>query len=184
MIPFALILIPLFLSFFIGFTTLLVGSYLKLNFPSLLIFSASLAFSDYLRAYIFSGFPWNLWAYSLVSYNEILQTVNKIGLFSFNLFVITIFTLPIIIFFEISKIKKLFSIFLTISFLLGVYIYGDYVNNKNNKILKDDIEKKYFKVISPNFDLEYNLNSREIEERFMKLIRFSDPNQKNGIYLA
>ncbi len=178
LIPFALILIPLFLSLFIGFTTLLVGSYLKLNFPSLLIFSASLAFSDYLRAYIFSGFPWNLWAYSLVSFNEILQTVNKIGLFSFNLFVITIFTLPIIIFFEIGKIKKLFSIFLTISFLLGVYIYGDYVNNKNNKILKDDIEKKYFKVISPNFDLEYNLSSREIEERFMKLIRFSDPEPK------
>ena len=38
LIPFALILIPLFLSLFVGITTLLVGPYLKMNFPSLLFF--------------------------------------------------------------------------------------------------------------------------------------------------
>ena len=38
LIPFALILIPLFLSLFIGLTTLLIGPYLQLNFSSLLIF--------------------------------------------------------------------------------------------------------------------------------------------------
>ena len=43
-IPFALILIPLFLSLFMGFATLLVGPYLRLDFTSLIIFSASLAF--------------------------------------------------------------------------------------------------------------------------------------------
>lgn len=50
LIPFALILIPLFLSLFVGLTTLIIGPYLKLNFPSLLIFTAGLAFSDYLRS--------------------------------------------------------------------------------------------------------------------------------------
>ena len=38
LIPFALILIPLFLSLFIGFTTLIIGPYLKLNFSSLFFF--------------------------------------------------------------------------------------------------------------------------------------------------
>ena len=102
LIPFALIFIPLFLSLFLGFTILLIGPYLKLNFSSILIFSASLAFSDYLRAKILTGFPWNLWAYSTSSINEILQIVNLIGLYSYNLLVITIFTLPIIIFFKIK----------------------------------------------------------------------------------
>ena len=95
LIPFALILIPLFLSLFIALTILIIGPYLKLNFSSFLFFSASLAFSDYLRANIFTGFPWNLWAYSTSWANEILQIINLIGLYSYNFFVITIFTLPI-----------------------------------------------------------------------------------------
>ena len=69
LIPFAVIIIPLFLSLFLGFTTLFVGSYLNLNFSSLLIFSGSLAFSDYLRSNLLTGFPWNLWAYSTTPAN-------------------------------------------------------------------------------------------------------------------
>ena len=46
------------------------------------------------------------------------------------------------------------------------------LNNVNQSI--------FVKVISPNFDLQYGLTEREIEERFKKLIRYSDPdkNQK------
>ena len=98
LIPFAFILIPLFLSLFLGFTTLIIGPYLKLDFSSVLIFSAGVAFSDYLRAYLLTGFPWNLWAYSTSSLNEILQVVNLMGLHAYNLIVITFFTLPIIFF--------------------------------------------------------------------------------------
>ena len=39
LIPFALILIPLFLSLFTAFTTLVIGPYLKYNFMSLIFFS-------------------------------------------------------------------------------------------------------------------------------------------------
>ena len=60
LIPFALILIPLFLSLFSGFVTLFIGPFLNYNFSSILIFSAALAFSDFLRAKLFTGFPWNL----------------------------------------------------------------------------------------------------------------------------
>ena len=61
LIPFAIILIPLFLGFFTGLTILVVGQFLNFNFSSILLFSSSLAFSDYIRGKIFSGFPCNLW---------------------------------------------------------------------------------------------------------------------------
>ena len=136
LIPFALILIPLFLSLFIGFTTLLIGPFLKYDFTSILIFSASLAFSDFLRANIFTGFPWNLWAYSTISIIELLQIVNKIGIHSYNLIVVTIFTLPTIIFFKLRKITKIFSLLLTLLIILSNYINGNYEINKNSKLLK------------------------------------------------
>ena len=106
LIPFGLIFIPLFLSLFIAIPILLIGPSLSLNFSSLIIFSATLAFSDYLRAKLFTGFPWNLWAYSTSWIIEIIQILNHIGLYAYNLIVVTLFTLPIIIFFKISNVKK------------------------------------------------------------------------------
>ena len=96
LIPFALILIPLFLSLFLGLVTLTIGPFLSFNLSSIFIFSAALSFSDFLRAKLFTGFPWNLWAYSLSWSTELLQILNLIGLFSYNLIVITFFTLPAI----------------------------------------------------------------------------------------
>ncbi len=174
-IPFALILIPLFLSLFMGFTTLLVGPYVKLNLSSLIIFSASLGFSDYLRSMIFTGFPWNLWAYSTTWFNEILQILNQIGLYSYNLIVITFFTLPLIIIFRISLISKILYLTLPILTILFLYIYGNYEINKNQKFLSEINNKIYVKVISPNFELKYGLTEKEIEKRLKNLIRYSDP---------
>ena len=176
LIPFAIIFIPLFLSLFVGLITFLIGPYLKLNFVSLLIFSASLSFSDYLRAHLFTGFPWNLWAYSTTSMIEILQIINLIGLYSYNLLVITIFTFPVIFLFKISKIKKIIITIFILIIIFSIYIYGNYKINKNIDTVNNS-EKTYVKIISPNFDLKYGLSIKEIEERFQKLIRYSDPDK-------
>ena len=178
LIPFALVLIPLFLSLFMALTILCVGPYLKLNFSSLIVFSASIALSDYLRAKILTGFPWNLWAYSMSWANEMLQIVNVIGLYSYNLFLITLFTLPIIFFFKLKAINKFLSSILFILIFLTLYIYGSYEINKNDKVLDKAEDKINVKIISPNFDLKYGLSQEEIKERLKKLIRYSDPNKK------
>ncbi len=176
-IPIALILTPLFLGLFMAFTILLIGPYLKLSLSSLLIFSFGLSFSDYLRAIILTGFPWNLWAYSTAWLNEVIQIVNSIGLYAYNLIVITLFTLPIVIFFSISFTKKFIYIATWTLIILFLFIYGNYEINKNQKFL-NKIEKKVFvKIISPNFELKYNLSPKEIEERFNRLIRYSEPDK-------
>jgi apolipoprotein N-acyltransferase len=178
LIPFGLILIPLFLSLFIAIPTLLIAQNLRFNFPSLIIFSASFAFSDYLRAKLLTGFPWNLWAYSTSWIIEIIQILNDIGLYAYNLIIVTLFTLPIIIFFQISNTKKILIFFLSVIFILSLYIYGDYTLNKNEKFLETIENKKLIKVISPNFELKYGLKEDEIEARLKKIIRYSDPNKE------
>ena len=178
LIPFGLIFIPLFLGLFIAIPILLIGPSLRLNFSSLIVFSATLAFSDYLRAKLFTGFPWNLWAYSTSWIIEIIQVLNHIGLYAYNLIVVTIFTLPIIIFFKISNVKKILLILLSILFILSLYLYGNYTLNKNKKYLESVENKEFVKVISPNFNLKYGLNEDEIEERLKKIIRYSEPNKE------
>ncbi len=177
-IPFSLILIPLFLSLFFSLPTLMIGPYLNLKFSSILLFAGSFAFSDYLRSKILSGFPWNLWSYSFSWALEIIQILNIIGLFAFNLISITLFIIPIILFFKIGIIKKIISILFLTLFLFLFYIYGNYSINLNQKYLSNTNDKFNVKVVSPNLMLEYGLGKKEINERLDKLIRYSSP-QKN-----
>ena len=178
LIPFGLILIPLFLSLFFSITTVLVGPFLNFNIASIFLISASLAFSDYLRANILTGFPWNLWAYSFSWNTEIIQILHKSGLFTFNLLLITLFVFPSVLFFNLSLSKKIFSIIYILLTFLILYIYGSHSINQN-KIFLNNFDKKFnIKVVSPNFDLEYGLKIEEIENRLKKLIKFSSPDKK------
>ncbi len=180
LIPFAVILIPLFLSLFVGLTTLVIGQFLSYNFSSLLLFSGSFALSDYIRGKILTGFPWNLWAYSWSWLTEVLQVLNLLGLFAFNLLVITIFTLPAALFFKNNLVKRILTMSLMILCIFVIFIYGTYSINKNNGLLNylESNKKTYVKVISPNFDLKYDLSIDEVEKKLKNLIKYSNPELK------
>ncbi len=181
LIPFAITLVPLFLGLFTGFTTLIIGQFLSYNFSSLLLFSGSFALSDYIRSKILTGFPWNLWGYSWSWFVEVLQILNLLGLFAFNLIAITIFTIPAVLFFKTNISKKILIISSSFLFIFLIYLYGTISINKNKALLNFlDKNKIYTKVISPNFDLKYNLTINETEEKLKKLIRFSDPDKKKS----
>ena len=119
---------------------------------SIFLFSAGLAISDYLKAKILSGFPWNLWIYSFSWATEIIQILNKLGLFASNLILITLFLSPALFFFKINYVQKIFLLFLIFISGFIFYIYGSHSINQNNENLKSVKEKFYTKVISPNFD--------------------------------
>ena len=175
LIPFSLILIPLFLSLFFSLTILIVGPFLSFNLKSIFLLAGSLSVSDYLRAKILTGFPWNLWGYSFSWASEIIQILNNIGLFAFNLISITIFILPAILFFNISLQRKLFGISFVIFTVFILFLNGNYAINKNKNLINSIEEKVNFKIVSPNFNLNYNLSLKDIELKLDKLLRFSNP---------
>ena len=55
---------------------------------------------DFIRSKILTGFPWNLWSYSWSWIPEVIQVLNPIGLFAFNLITISIFCSPLLLVFE------------------------------------------------------------------------------------
>ena len=175
LIPFGLIALPLFLSLFCSILTFLIGPYINLNFRSLFFFSGGIAFSDYIRSKILTGFPWNLWAYSFSWATEIIQVLNIIGLFAFNLLAITLFMTPVVIFFNISKTKKLLTLSSALIVFFSFYIYGNYSINQNQNFIKSFDKKFNIKVISPNFEIKYNLDNKQILNRFNDLVRYSQP---------
>ena len=69
-------------------------------------------------------------------------------------------------------------ILFVLTFILSLFIYGNYKINNNKEFLKNNQDKVYVKIISPNFDLQYGLSSLAIENRLKKLIRYSDPDKR------
>ena len=106
LIPVSIIIIPLLLGLFYGLVTFCCFFLnLKKNLSSILIFSLFFSLIEYLRSFIFGGFPWNLIAYSLTDYLQLIQILSYIGTYVFNLLCITSFLIPSLIFFNYKKKK-------------------------------------------------------------------------------
>ena len=110
---------------------------------------------------------------------EIIQILNPIGLFAFNLLVITVYLVPTIFFLRKSELKYLKLGFISLLVFTN-YLYGNYTINNNNLKITEQIKKNQLiniKVVSPNFELKYDLSEKQIENRIKKLIKFSDINK-------
>lgn len=106
LIPFALILIPLFLSIFFGLAVLFVGFFAEKNISFVLLFSLVFSIFEFLRGNILTGFPWNIISYTWSSSNEAIQILSFIGAYSLSLISITFFCIPFLFFSKKSFYKK------------------------------------------------------------------------------
>ena len=184
LIPFALVIIPLFLGLFYGLVTLITSFFnLKKNFSTILIFATVFATVEFIRGSILSGFPWNLIVYSWVNYLNSLQIISLIGTYSFNLISITIFLIPFVIFINKNlKFKSIIFIFL-ITILLINYFYG-YQKINNDDKLYSQLKDFKIKVISPKIPIERFFQPNNEEIIIKELIELSNPNiGENTIFI-
>ncbi len=179
LIPFALILIPLFLGLFYGLSTL-TFSFLnpKKNFLSILILVTSLSIFEYIRSFVFGGFPWNLISFSFVSYLEFIQLLSIIGTYAFNSIIILLFLLPTILFFNHKKNFKISILIFSLLVLLTNYLFGS-LNLKNYELNEKKDLGFTIKIISPRIDINRYFQNENPREFISELINISEPNQQN-----
>ena len=184
LIPFSLIIIPLFLGLFYGLATFFCSFFnLKKNFSSILIFSFFFSLIEYLRSFIFGGFPWNLIAYSFTDYLELIQILSLIGTYAFNLLCITLFLMPCVIFFNYKKKKKTFVLLFSILFLSINFFYGTSVIKKYEELNKTNLNF-VIKIVSPKVDIKRFFENEAPEETILELIKLSEPNySENTIFI-
>jgi len=173
LIPFALILVPLFLSIFFGLAILSVGRFSEKNIYFILLFSLVFSIFEYLRGNLLTGFPWNLISYTWSWSVESIQILSLIGSYSLSLISITFFCIPFL-FFQ-NKILKKNVIFLLIFLLIFIanYFYGSYKVNNSKYNFDKNINVK---IISPNFSLKDYSNNSELDQ-LKRLIKISEPEE-------
>ena len=174
LIPFAIILIPLFLSLFFGLAILIVGTFAEKNIFFILFFSLVFSIFEFLRGNLLTGFPWNLISYTWSWSIESIQILSLIGTYALSLISVTFFCLPFL-FFQNKIIKKnvIFLLIFLITFI-GNYLYGLYKIDNGSYTFDESINVK---IVSPNFSLK-DYNTQSETSQLKRLIKISDP-EKN-----
>ena len=184
LIPFALILIPSFLAIFYGIATLITSKFsLKKKLSSILIFSLSFSLVEFFRGFILGGFPWNLIAYSWINHLNSLQILSIIGTYSFNLLTITVFTLPLLIFYKKNIRTKIFSIIFILLILSFNYLYGSW-KIKNDEKFYTEFKNLKIKIISPKIKISRFFEYDNEKDIIKELIELSNPkNSQETIFV-
>ena len=177
LIPLAIILLPTFLAIFYGIITYLFSIFYSKNLiSSFLIFSILFGIIEFIRGLIFTGFPWNLVSYSFSENIYFIQIVSLIGTYSFNLFCISLFSLPAVLILRKNR-KQIIFCFFFILISSTFLIFGNFKINQFNSL--KNIKNSYvIRAVSPNISLGRFYSNQDEIKIINELITLSAPEKK------
>ena len=171
LMPIAIILLPGLLAVFWGCACVcakLINTNTKFSILYIIVF---LSLFEYLRAQLFTGFPWLMPSMIFVSNVYLIQIFSFIGSFSTNVIVLTISILPFIFF---SNFKGKFALLLILSipivilFFCGIYRYYNKILLKNNDQLVT--------IVQPNIKQKNKWILKNREQHLNNLLKLSVKN--------
>ena len=177
LIPIVIFLLPAFLATFYALVTYLFAIFFSKNvISSFFLFSVLFGVIEFIRGFIFTGFPWNLISFSFSDNSNFIQILSVIGTYSFNLVCISLFTIPALLILKNSRKK----IFVFSSFFLVSASFLIFGNLKDNKFYSlKTIKNSYnIRVISPNISLDRFYSKKDELKTINELISLSNPEKK------
>ena len=135
------------------------------EFARILIFAAWITIFEWIRSWLFTGFPWNLTGSVWIAWLPILQTACITGVYGLSLFSIIWFAIPFLIYkkkYTWAMVDFLFFVLIATFGFLRLY-----------EMTPDYVWAVRLRLVQPNIEQTLKWNDEAAEENFMKHIRLS-----------
>ncbi len=147
--PFAIFALAAVLAIFWGFASVLAHYFWSDSFLRIFAFALSLSLFEFIRGYIFSGFPFDLLGYSLTANDNMAQITSVVGIYGLTGIAVFIGAMLALVWPKDGRslIGRLMPVFIIISVILGQIAYGQYRLKTTKIIERSDIK---LRLVQPN----------------------------------
>ena len=176
LMPIAIVLLPSLLAVLWGVACVLAKLLDKDKNFSIISIIVCLSLFEYLRANLFTGFPWLMPSMIFSSNEYLMQIFSFIGSFSTNLVVLTFSILPFILF---SKLKSKYILSTILLIPLLILIFSGIFRLNNRDLLKTT--DQLITIVQPNIKQKNKWNLDHRDKNLKKLVMLSNNDKDNFI---
>ena len=164
-LPLAIFALPALLAIFYGLAAVLARTFWDNSLGRIFSLSASFGVMEFLRATVFTGFPWNTIGYAGMPVPVAMQSSEIIGIFGMSVITVFIASVPALLATKNGfKPAMLFAVFLAVLHLgYGVYAINQPMPDNSEHIIR---------IVQPSIDQEEKWDDdkrAEIFETYLKL---------------
>ena len=167
-IPFAVLGLPAILAIFYGLAAAFARAIWPDNLLRIFVLAAFFGVAEWLRSFVFTGFPWNAIGYGIMPSPLMMQSVSMTGAEAINILAVLLFALPAGL--AQSRKSALMSTFL-VTILLGTHVgYGYW----RLQIMPDaEDEGRVIRLVQPAIDQSEKWEPGQAKSIFDNLLALS-----------
>ncbi|WP_442579668.1 apolipoprotein N-acyltransferase [Mesorhizobium sp. ASY16-5R] len=166
-LPFAVLGVPILLAFYYGFATVLARLLWSDGIGRIAALAFGFGVAEWLRIFLFTGFPWNEIGYAAMPVPLLMQSVSVVGLIGMNALAVFVFAMPAML--SSARHRRAGLAVAAILCLLHAG-FGLY---QLSRPAGDGERRLAVRIVQPSVDMSQKWNPAEEERVFGDLMRLS-----------
>jgi apolipoprotein N-acyltransferase len=173
-LPFAFVGVPLVLACFYGFATAVARLLWSSNIGRIAALAFGFAFAEWLRGFLFTGFPWNAVGYAAMPVPLLMQSVSVLGMDGMNALAVFVFALPALL---ANRQNLRLGIVLFAGIIIAHVGFGYY---RLTKSAPDAVQSLDVRIVQPAVDLSEKWDKAVRDRIFSSLLEQSAKSPQPG----
>jgi apolipoprotein N-acyltransferase len=173
-LPLAVMGIPALLAFFYGFACVVARLAWSNGIGRIFALAFGFGLAEWLRMFLFTGFPWNAIGYAVMPVPLLMQSVSVVGLIGMNALAVLVFAMPALL----AGRRHLKAGLALAVLLVAAHVGFGYW--RLSTPLKEDGRSVAVRIVQPNIDLSEKWDAGVRDRIFRTMLDLSGQPPENG----